>query len=103
MYSTYPEITTILIGLSKNFHTDAPGKFVTETQIYFLLICTGFWSSYIQWNLCINAWSTSDQEVLAFIYVTLFWKTIHLGTLANFLFHSYNEALSGYLSCVKIL
>ena len=31
-------------------------------------------------------------------YVTLFWKTIHLGTLANFVFYSYNEALSGYLS-----
>ena len=31
------------------------------------------------------------------IYVTLFWKTIHLGPLANFLYYSYNEALSGYL------
>ena len=37
------------------------------------------------------------------LYVTLFWKTIHLGTLANFVFYSYNEALSGYLPCVKIL
>ena len=34
--------------------------------------------------------------------MTLFWKTIHLGTLANFVFYSYNEALSGYLPCVKI-
>ena len=35
-------------------------------------------------------------------YVTLFWKTIHLGTLDNFLFYSYNEALSGCLPCMKI-
>ena len=36
-------------------------------------------------------------------FVTLFWKTIHLGTLANSVFYSYNEALSSYLPCVKIL
>ena len=28
---------------------------------------------------------------------------MHLGTLANFVFYSYNEALNGYLPCVKIL
>ena len=28
---------------------------------------------------------------------------MHLGTLANFVFYIYNEALSGYLPCVKIL